>query len=249
MRKEELISGVLLLICGGILIALAPDALAMLIVGLMDLLMGFGFFASILPSAKFSRGFRTGIDNIAHIKSIPNESTWVAVGQTESLFRDDVLDDMFSEYKEKVFKQEKEPDAIICDIDEVINEDSIELVTWQRVVSQIPNTLTGLGILGTFIGLIIGISNIRFSTMQVAVGSVQSMLVGIGEAFYTSISGVILSILYTLIYRTIWNMMLRNMNAFYREFHVYVLPSAEEQERTRKNRFYREVLERIGTVK
>ena len=37
--------------------------------------------------------------------------------------------------------------------------------TWQRVTSQIPNMLTALGILGTFIGLISGISGIRFSSL------------------------------------------------------------------------------------
>lgn len=49
-------------------------------------------------------------------------------------------------------------------------------------------TLTGLGILGTFVGLLLGLRGISFVTVEAALGSVQSILAGINTAFYTSIA-------------------------------------------------------------
>ena len=91
--------------------------------------------------------------------------------------------------------------------DDYINEDILALLTWYNVVSILPGTLTGLGILGTFIGLILGINTIGFGSVDAALESVQGLLKGINIAFYTSISGVILSILFNISYSILRNIL------------------------------------------
>lgn len=104
------------------------------------------------------------------------------------------MDQLFREYRVKV-KQQRQNGQIVSDLEDILNEDVLALYSWQGVVAQIPGTLTGLGILGTFIGLLRGLRNINFVTVEAALSSVQSILTGIDTAFYTSIAGVILSIL------------------------------------------------------
>ncbi len=105
-----------------------------------------------------------------------------------------------------------------------------------------------MGILGTFIGLIIGIQGIGFSSVNAALSSVQTLLAGIQVAFYTSIAGVILSLVFNIIYRITWNVMRRNLGLFVDEFHKHVIPPIEEQLRYRERREIKQItdlLERL----
>ncbi|MCH8568378.1 MAG: MotA/TolQ/ExbB proton channel family protein [Balneolales bacterium] len=65
-----------------------------------------------------------------------------------------------------------------------------------RLLSTVPGTLVGLGILGTFIGLTFGINNIETSNVELLQNSVSTLLAGMATAFITSIVGMFLSIVY-----------------------------------------------------
>ena len=105
--------------------------------------------------------------------------------QMDRFFRQKKMDQLFREYRDKV-KQQRQNGQIVSDLEDILNEDVLALYSWQGVVAQIPGTLTGLGILGTFIGLLRGLRNINFVTVEAALSSVQSILTGIDTAFYTS---------------------------------------------------------------
>ena len=59
-------------------------------------------------------------------------------------------------------------------------------------------TLVGLGLLGTFLGLTIGIKDFDSSTTQNIQNSIQLLLNGMGTAFLTSLVGMLLSMVYTV---------------------------------------------------
>ena len=120
--------------------------------------------------------------------------------------------------------------------------------TWRGVIAQIPGTLTGLGILGTFVGLLLGLRNISFVTVEAALGSVQSILAGIDTAFYTSIAGVILSILFNIINNVLRNIMNRETGLFLEEFHKTVIPTTDEQARYSSRREVRQILELLDRL-
>ncbi len=71
-----------------------------------------------------------------------------------------------------------------------------------RLILSLPNILIGLGILGTFIGLTAGIylasSGLASNNPELLTSALGKLLEGASLAFFTSITGIILSILFTL---------------------------------------------------
>lgn len=72
-----------------------------------------------------------------------------------------------------------------------------------RAVNNVSNTLIGLGILGTFVGLTYGIADSNFETTEEIKNSIDNLLSGMGTAFITSIWGMGLSLLFANILK-IW---------------------------------------------
>lgn len=61
---------------------------------------------------------------------------------------------------------------------------------------SIPGMFVGLGILGTFVGLTLGISDFNFSSSDKILVSIETLIGGIKTAFLTSLHGISLSILF-----------------------------------------------------
>ena len=66
-----------------------------------------------------------------------------------------------------------------------------------RTLDSASGTLVGLGLLGTFLGLTLGINGFDSSTAENIKTSINSLLGGMGTAFMTSLAGMLLSMLYT----------------------------------------------------
>jgi ABC-type transporter Mla subunit MlaD len=62
-----------------------------------------------------------------------------------------------------------------------------------------PNILVGIGILGTFVGLVYGISSFDLKDSATIKESINFLLSGMGTAFYTSILGMLTSIFFNII--------------------------------------------------
>ena len=216
-----------------ILGVLAPDILSMAIVGVMTATIFFGFAFSLIPNLMFSQGFRNGRRSIDRTFEINADYVWTAVESVLPFFQQKQLDEMFENYLHNV-RDQKENGVVISDIEDSFNEDTLALHSWRGVVLQIAGILTALGLLGTFLGLVTGISTVEFSSAEATMDSIETLLRGIGTAFYTSIVGVILSVLFNIAYRLIWNIMLREMQLFIEQFHTFIQPSAEEQIRAKQ---------------
>lgn len=247
MKRIIVLVAAVLITVSVLLLVLAPDTLAMIVVGCMWIAVILGFFLGLFPSILYASAFRRGRANLEQALAIQSTENWIAVFKLDSLFHQKELDRIFIEYKSKVMDQ-KEAREIVSGIEEYISEDSLSLATWQNVVLQIPGTLTGLGILGTFVGLITGISSVGFSSVEAALDSIATLLSGIEAAFYTSISGVILSIVFNILNRMIWNTMLREYGVFVDAFHKYVIPSAEEQMRKQQCADMRGILSQLDRI-
>lgn len=66
-----------------------------------------------------------------------------------------------------------------------------------RTLDSASGTLVGLGLLGTFFGLTLGINGFDSSTAENIKTSINGLLGGMGTAFMTSLAGMFLSMLYT----------------------------------------------------
>ena len=74
-----------------------------------------------------------------------------------------------------------------------------------RVLNAAPGMLVGLGLLGTFLGLTIGINDFKAGTPQEVMDSIQRLLPGMWMAFLTSVLGMVCSIAFTMRYKKVSN--------------------------------------------
>lgn len=235
----------LLLIGAVVLTVSSPDWLSALIVGMMAGIVLIGEIFGVFPLIQYSAGFDNAVRNIRKAQEMQASMPWIAVSQMEAFFGQKLLDRLFDEYKRKA-EEERKNGMVVEDIDEMINEDELALRSWQGVVLQIPGTLTGLGLLGTFIGLLAGIGSIQISSVDATLTSILELFSGIRVAFYTSISGVILSMIFNIVYKIIWNVMVRDLGMFVSLFQRNVIPSADEQTRYSQKKEMQQIQERLS---
>ncbi len=88
----------------------------------------------------------------------------------------------------------------------------------------LPGILVGIGILGTFVGLTSGISGFDTGSTPKIQNSIKNLLSGMGTAFVSSIWGMALSILFTVIEKWQLNSVSKNLSDLYmkldRDHHI-----------------------------
>lgn len=119
----------------------------------------------------------------------------------------------------------------IVDLEEYLNEEELDSYVHKRMLEMIPDILTSLGILGTFVGLVWGLRNFEPSSYESMTSSVSMLVEGIKVAFLTSIYGVSLSIVYTYGIKSEYTYMTEELQEFLAKFHGYVMPTAENKSR------------------
>ena len=97
----------------------------------------------------------------------------------------------------------------------------------RSLLEMIPDMLTSLGILGTFIGLVWGLKNFNPANYDAMTSSVASLVEGIKVAFLTSIYGLALALVYTYNMRSSYDSLVTALDEFLDKFHAHVMPSAE----------------------
>jgi methyl-accepting chemotaxis protein len=118
----------------------------------------------------------------------------------------------------------------IRDISDYLNEEMLNDIALDGLCELIPGTLTGLGILGTFVGLTMGISGInRNGEVSEISAGIDTLLSGMSTAFITSIVGVSLSILFSVLYKLAYRYTTDKMEFFLGIFHEKKLDHAEDQ--------------------
>lgn len=119
----------------------------------------------------------------------------------------------------------------IVDLEEYLNDEELDSYVHKRMLEMIPDILTSLGILGTFVGLVWGLRNFEPSSYESMTSSVSMLVEGIKVAFLTSIYGVSLSIVYTYGIKSEYTYMTEELQEFLAKFHGYVMPTAENKSR------------------
>ncbi|MBQ9471740.1 MAG: hypothetical protein IJU73_01205, partial [Ruminococcus sp.] len=141
----------------------------------MTVAVALGHVFGIIPILSLGQGFKNGQESIEHAKEINADYIWTAVESVKPFFSQKKLDEVFDTYTDNV-QEQREKGVIISNIEDYINEDMVALQSWRGVVLQIAGILTALGILGTFIGLVTGISSIAFTTAEATIESIETLL-------------------------------------------------------------------------
>lgn len=247
MKHLSIFIGVALTAAVLLLFSLAPDKLSLTVLFVMALMLILGFVLGVVPMLRFSSGFRRALKTVRETTRIQTSDPSLVVMRETALFRQKNLDAAFQEYRE-VTQRQAQAGEVLRDLSEFISDDYLSIHSWQGLMVQIPGILTGLGILGTFVGLLKGLGTLTFSTAEAAITSVTTLINGIETAFFTSIAGVILSILFNILYRILWNDLNREYGLFLDCFHKQVVPPTDVQMRQAFQNGLRELFLRLDRL-
>ena len=82
-----------------------------------------------------------------------------------------------------------------------------------RLMQAVPSILTSLGILGTFIGLAYSVWHFDSSSSESIRASIETLLSGMGTAFFTSVAGMLCSVLFLWFERSRYNRLSNSVDA------------------------------------
>lgn len=152
----------------------------------------------------------------------------------KDIFVNGELKDAFTKYQLRMKKfYTRRGFKDVCDIDEYINEDLIDRIGKNFFNSNMPGTLTGLGILGTFLGLSMGLATFSGEDIITISDNMGPLLEGMKVAFHTSVYGIFFSLVFSFVYRAIMSDAYTKLENFQNAFRQFVMPvAASEDENT-----------------
>lgn len=161
----------------------------------------------------------------AEYKKAGNKNIWPLLLESKGLFGDENLKIAFGKYRARL-KGNRSGKRYTGDveIEDFINEGLVEEVGKHFYNSAIPGTMTGLGILGTFIGLSLGLGSFNGDDIYTISDNVGPLLTGMKVAFHTSVYGIIFSLIFDYVYRSIMADAYEKLDYFLNTFKQCALP-------------------------
>lgn len=160
-------------------------------------------------------------------KKNESKNLWADIQEEKDLFREENLKKAFGKYCLRIQNSRSEKGYInACDIEEYINEELIEKVGSNYFNSGISGTLTGLGILGTFVGLSLGLGAFNGDDIYTISDNVGPLLSGMKVAFHTSVYGILFSLVFNFVYRSIMSDAYEKLEQFLNIYRQCALPPA-----------------------
>ena len=102
-----------------------------------------------------------------------------------------------------------------CNVEDYINDDTVTHGPGNAPLAElIPGLLTSLGILGTFMGMMRGLSGLDFSNSDAIIEGIPVLLSGMKFAFGTSVAGVSCSIVFNMLNRILQGSSYRAIDDF-----------------------------------
>lgn len=195
--------------------------------GVMVLIYLSGMIGGMFKMNHLSEALRHGTEEVSSIFKAPGKAKAGDLSVLNEIFGEAYLDKKIDTFRGSIDKSQEG----IGDVEDFINEEEIDLHIHKRLLEMVPDILTSLGILGTFVGLVWGLKNFNPNDYAAMTSSVASLVDGIKVAFLTSIYGIALSIVYTYGMKSEYSSLTENLQGFLDRFHAYVMPTAENESR------------------
>lgn len=186
-----------------------------------------GMILGMFKLNRIAQALLQGTEELIGIFKTPGRTKSDNLSYLEGIFSHKYLDGKMENFVTAIGNSKEG----IGDIEEYISEEEIDLHIHKRLLEMVPDILTSLGILGTFVGLVWGLKNFEPSNYELMTYSMASLVEGIKVAFLTSIYGISLSIVYTIGMKSEYSAMTERLQAFLEKFHAFVLPTAENESR------------------
>ncbi len=106
-----------------------------------------------------------------------------------------------------------------CAVEDYVNDDTVTHGPGNAQLAElIPNLLTSLGILGTFMGMTRGLAGLNTTDTQAMMGGIQALINGMRFAFGTSVAGVSCSLVFNMLNRIAQGSSYRAVDDFVESF-------------------------------
>ena len=187
-------------------------------------------FGSLLPTASMTADLIEVAQRFEEDAKTSHNYLWDQyINNKDDIFEDKRLLRHFKDYKLELSRISGSSDVYYkCDIEDFIGYDLIDSVIHRERLSQVPGVMTGLGILGTFVGLSLGLQSFNTGTTAEITGSIEPLMNGIKVAFHTSIYGMVFSLVFNYVYKRRLDDAENALNYFVRNFKKYVLPDTDK---------------------
>lgn len=163
------------------------------------------------------------------------------------LFGTDILQENFKKYlnerKRLVLLSEA---SYKCSIEDYINIELIDTTIKKNVLNLVPGAMTGLGILGTFVGLTLGLQSFNTGTSEEISASIAPLMDGIKVAFLTSIYGMVFSLLFNYVYKDVLEEAYIALDNFLLEFENHVDSNADSDNHSQIQSMLKRMPEEVG---
>lgn len=141
-----------------------------------------------------------------------------------------------------------------CDVSDYINEETvIDANPGRELGEMVPGIMVSLGILGTFLGLVTGLSGLQLiEDTDAMLTAVQQLISGMSTAFLTSIFGVIASLIFNLLRRSATGKCEHALHKFIDTFQHYAMPKPVDDGtqlvtmQQEQNEYMRQMVEEIA---
>ena len=167
--------------------------------------------------------------------------------EAESLFDNAILNAKYKEFVSEETRFEGITEGNYrCKIDDFINRGLLDSIVKKNLCNLVAGAMTGLGILGTFIGLSFGLQEFNTGSAEEISDSIAPLMDGIKIAFHTSIYGMVFSLVFNLIYKTLIENSYNALEEFLNCYDGYVLRDSEYSNESEAFNLIRKLPEEIG---
>lgn len=201
------------------------------------MIIGILFIISAVSFGRLSRVTRE-LEDVSLIlqkeyKKTGEKNLWVNYKDNDAFFEEKNLQDAFNKYRLRINgTKTKRGAGSFCDLESYINEDLLDRVSMNSFNSGVPGTLTGIGILGTFLGLSMGLGAFSGDDIFTISDNVGALLSGMKVAFHTSVYGIFFSLVFNMIYRSLMSNAYKTLDEFLDVFRQTTQPFSGKDEET-----------------
>lgn len=157
--------------------------------------------------------------------SIKGACLWEEYRDRKKVFDNPELENAFDRFRRRMKEYEKGGRMTnTCSLEEYINEDLIDQIGMTHFNGGIAGTLTGLGILGTFIGLSLGLQSFNGNDIYTIADNMGPLMEGMKVAFHTSVYGIFFSLIFNVAYRAVMADAYEKLSRFQMTFQECVMP-------------------------
>lgn len=158
-------------------------------------------------------------------KEANGKNLWENYQDRKDVFGEEVLQNAFNKYRLRMKTYRTKRGYMgSCDLEEYISEELLEQVGMSHFNSSVAGTLTGLGILGTFLGLSMGLGSFSGNDIYTISDNVGPLLTGMKVAFHTSVYGIFFSLIFSFIYRGLMADAYQKLENFHKAFKQFAMP-------------------------